>query len=110
MSDMVKYRAALWSFLKLTALVFYHTDMKIRPAWKKLENHYYDSGDFGLTFPNSLFIGNKFEHVNGVQNSYHVLGNAYKKRSISNQQSGQACLKLGNVLILKKTNKAVKLA
>ena len=24
MSDMVKYRAALWSFLKLTALVFYH--------------------------------------------------------------------------------------
>ena len=23
-SDMVKYRAALWSFLKLTALVFYH--------------------------------------------------------------------------------------
>ena len=88
----------------------YLTDMKIRPAWKKLENHYYDSGDFGHSFPNSLFIGNKFEHVNGVQNSYHVLGNAYKKRSISNQQSGQACLKLGNVLILKKTNKAVKLA
>ena len=24
MSDMVKYRAALWSFLKLTALVFFH--------------------------------------------------------------------------------------
>ena len=24
MSDMVKYRAALWSYLKLTALVFYH--------------------------------------------------------------------------------------
>ena len=24
MSEMVKYRAALWSFLKLTALVFYH--------------------------------------------------------------------------------------
>ena len=24
MSDMVKYRAALWSFLKLPALVFYH--------------------------------------------------------------------------------------
>ena len=24
MSDMVKYRAAIWSFLKLTALVFYH--------------------------------------------------------------------------------------
>ena len=24
MSDMVKYRAALWSFLQLTALVFYH--------------------------------------------------------------------------------------
>ena len=71
--------------------------MKIRPAWKKLENHYYDFGDFGLTFPNFLFIGNKFEHVNGVRNSYHVLGNAYKKRSISNQQSGQACLKLGNL-------------
>ena len=24
MSDIVKYRAAVWSFLKLTALVFYH--------------------------------------------------------------------------------------
>ena len=24
MSDMVKYRATLWSFLKLTALVYYH--------------------------------------------------------------------------------------
>ena len=24
MSDMVKYKAALWSFLKLTALVFYN--------------------------------------------------------------------------------------
>ena len=54
MSDMVKYRAAFWSFLKLTALVFYHVWHSPFFNEKKIRK---DSADF-------WYKKNSFENQN----------------------------------------------